>query len=144
MNARLSDCARSFLALPRWVRWWVGAVLVPINALPLAALNTPTGRVAAAASLFVVCTNIPIMLVERGMSRLMSIPHLIAWIPLVIVLLWRLQSLQAPTEVERILAIALIVTNGISLFFDAFDSYRWLRGERAVPGKPALKELLKC
>lgn len=28
----------------------------------------------------------------------------------------------------------LFVINGISLVFDAVDSWRWLRGEREVPG----------
>lgn len=82
MSGRWRDCWISFRALPQWVQWWVGAVLVPVNALPFALLDTPTGRWGACAALFVVATNIPIML-------------------------------------------------------DLIDSWRWWRGERAVPGRPS-------
>jgi hypothetical protein len=111
MNSRLSDCHRSFLALPRWVQVWVGAVLVPVNALPFFFLDTPTGRAAAAAAVFVVITNLPIMLITRGMSRLMAVPHLIAWLPLLPYLAARLAFGQALLLPEFLLALTLLVVN---------------------------------
>lgn len=76
---RWLSCWRSFVSLPLWVRIWVGLILVPVNVLPFFFLDTPTGRWAAWASVFVVLTNIPIMLIEGGMSRLMAVLHLLAW-----------------------------------------------------------------
>jgi hypothetical protein len=35
---------------------------------------------------------------------------------------------------ERAFVLLLAVVNGVSLLFDALDSWRWFRGERAVPG----------
>lgn len=140
MRERLLACGRSFPALPRWVQWWVAGVPVPVNTLPFAYLDTPTGREAAIASLVVGCTNVPIMIAERSMSRLMSVPHLIAWIPLLLLLVYRLQSPQPPIGSEWILAIALVTINGISLIFDAFDSYRWLRRKRAIFERHMTKE----
>lgn len=137
MMSRLRDCHRSFLALPLWVRLWVALVLIPVNALPFFLLGTETGRWAALASLLVVASNLPIMLIERGLSRLMSIPHLFAWIPLLAFLLLRLGAEPPLAGTELGLALVLLAVNGLSLVFDTIDSLRWLRGEREVPGLPA-------
>jgi hypothetical protein len=136
MSGRLRDCWASFRALPVWVQWWVGGLLIPVNALPFFLLDTPTGRLGAAASLVVVMSNVPVMLAERGMSRLLSIPHLIAWIPLCVALLLRAFSGDPIENWERALLFALLAVNGVSLLFDAIDSWRWLRGDREVPGRP--------
>lgn len=137
MNARLSDCHRSFLAVPRWVQVWVGAVLVPVNALPFFFLDTPTGRAAAAAAVFVVFTNLPIMLIMRGMSRLMAVPHLIAWLPLLPYLTARLAFGQSLLLPELLLALALLVVNAVSVAFDTLDTWRWICGQRDIPGQPS-------
>lgn len=138
MSGRLRDCWISFRALPAWVQWWVGGLLIPVNALPFLMLDMPTGRLGATASLVVVLSNVPIMLAERGMSRLLSIPHLIAWIPLCAVLLSLWYSDDPMSTSERALLLILLAVNGVSLVFDTIDSWRWLRGEREVPGHPHL------
>lgn len=137
MQSRLLDCHHSFHALPLWVRLWVAGILIPVNVLPFFRLDTETGRWAALAALLVVATNLPIMLIERGMSRLMSVPHLIAWIPLLVWLLLRINTEPPLAGWEQALALALIAVNGLSLVFDLIDTLRWLRGERAVPGLAA-------
>lgn len=96
-------------------------------------LDTPTGRYAGLAALFVIATNIPIMYVAEGMSKLLSVPHLIAWIPLVMYLLLSLLG-NTPMEAgEAFYAAILLVVNGVSLLFDAKDSWAWIRGDRGVP-----------
>lgn len=136
MSSRLTDCHHSFLALPGWVQVWVGAVLVPVNALPFFFLETPTARAAAAAAVFAVLTNLPIMLIERGMSRLMAIPHLIAWLPLLPYLAARLLFGPGLPLSEALLAMALLLVNAISLVFDVLDTWCWLCGQRDIPGHP--------
>jgi hypothetical protein len=136
MIARWHDCGRSFLALPRWVQLWVGVVLIPVNTAPFFFLHSPIGRAAAMASAFVVLTNVPIMLHQRGMSRLMAVPHLIAWLALLPYLAARLAFGSPLGNIEALLAITLIVVNGISLVFDTLDTWRWLCRKRDIPGQP--------
>ena len=134
---RLQRIWHSYRSLPLWVQVWVGGILVPVNAMSFLLLHTQTGQWAAWAALFVVATNAPIMWVEQGMSKLMSMPHLIAWLPLQVALLARLagQLGDAPLQpFEHPLIVALLLVNGISLAFDAIDSVRWFKGDRAVPG----------
>ena len=140
MLNRLLAIWRSYRSLPLWVQVWVGGILVPANAAAFALTNTPSGHWAAWAAAFVVATNVPIMWMEQGMSKLMSVPHLVAWIPLQVFLALRLTGAagSAPLEqAEFVLALMLLVVNGISLAFDALDSLKWWRGERHVPGHPA-------
>jgi hypothetical protein len=82
MTHRLLLIWHTYRSLPLWVQIWVAGLLVPVNALSFMLLHTPTGLWAAWAALFVVATNLPIMWVEQGMSKLMSVPHLVAWVPL--------------------------------------------------------------
>ncbi|HQR70758.1 MAG TPA: hypothetical protein PLE54_09150 [Burkholderiaceae bacterium] len=138
IRSRLGEIWHSYRSLPLWVQLWVGLVLVPVNALSLALLDHWAGRAAALAALAVVATNLPIMWLERGMSRLMAVPHLLIWGPLQGVLVLRLLERVGPlpvAAVECLFILTLLVVNGISLAFDALDTWRWLRGERAVPGR---------
>ena len=131
---RLLDAWASFRALPFWVQCWVGLCLVPVNLAPYAMLGTATGRAAALAMSAVILTNVPILLWERGMSRLLSIPHLVAWIPLCVWLIWRFSAGTPMSPGEAALAWALLIVNSVSLAFDLIDSTKWLRGDRAVAG----------
>ena len=134
---RLLAVWRSFLTLPRWVQVWVALILFPANMASLLFLDTWAGVAAAWAFAFVCLTNFPIMFSERGLGRLMAIPHLFAWIPLQVLLVMRLQGDVGglPPEVrEQTFILALLVINGISLVFDLLDTARWLRGERDIPG----------
>lgn len=140
MLDRLLTIWRSYRSLPLWVQVWVGGILVPANAAAFALTDTPSGHWAAWAAVFVVATNVPIMWVEQGMSKLMSVPHLLAWIPLQVFLALRLTGAagSAPLEqAELVLVLMLLVVNGISLALDALDSLKWWRGDRHVPGHPA-------
>lgn len=137
VSRRLSRIWHSYRSLPAWVQWWVGSILVPINALPFLFLDTWSGRAGAAAALVVVATNLPIMWVAGGMTRAMSLPHLVAWVPLEIALILRVLNLTGttpPAPAETWLALLLIAVNAISLAFDILDSLRWWRGEREIAG----------
>ena len=138
MNA-LRRSWQSFRSLPVWVQIWVGLILVPVNIAPFFLLDTWAGQAGAIAALFVIITNGPIMLAYRGMNRALSIPHLIAWIPLEIALFLRALGMAGPGQpgsAEMALIVVLLIINGISLAFDTLDSWRWLRGERETP-RPA-------
>lgn len=123
---------QSFRRLPEWVQAWV-ALLTLVNTLWIFLLNTPTGWLAGVAALFVVGTNIPIMYIAGGMTKAMSIPHLIAWVPLEIYLLGALLGSTAMGAAEAFYAAILLIVNGVSLGFDFIDSWKWLAGDRSVP-----------
>jgi len=127
---------QSFRSLPAWVQLWVGLILVPANVLPFFLLDTWTGQWAALAALFVLATNGPLMLWYQGMNRALSLPHLVAWIPLEVALILRLVAGAGPQAIatpELALIWVLLIVNGISIVFDVLDSWRWLRGERETP-----------
>lgn len=140
MKQRMLDVWHSFHALPAWVQWWVAAVLVPVNAAPFFFLETMTGQAGALASIIIVVGNVPLMLAQRGMSRLLSVPHLLAWVPLVTLLAARLLFVDDMSNTETMLAIALLAVNGVSLILDTIDAWRWLCGQRDVAGSSNLGE----
>lgn len=137
MSTRTALIWHSFRSLPGWVQVWVGCILIPANVLPFFLLDSWSGRAAALAALFVVATNVPIMWAASGMSRAMSLPHLLAWIPLEVALAMRLSGAVGALpagQAEIALAVVLLIVNGVSLVFDMLDSWRWLRVERDMPG----------
>lgn len=132
----LHESWQSFRSLPVWVQIWVGLILVPANVAPFFLLDTWSGQRAAITALFVVATNMPLMLWYAGMNRALSIPHLLAWIPLEIALVMRVTGQAGPETLaapELALAWGLLVINGISVVFDVLDTWRWVRGERETP-----------
>ncbi len=139
MMDRMADIWRSWRSLPLWVQIWVAGILVPVNVLPFFLLESTVGQAGALAALLVLVTNGPLMWVYRGMNKVLSIPHLIAWGPLVIYLLMLLSESGFRADasgMELGLAALLLAINGISLMFDVVDSAKWLAGDRATPGIP--------
>ena len=139
MMDRMADIWRSWRSLPLWVQIWVAGILVPVNVLPFFLLESAVGQAGALAALLVLVTNGPLMWVYRGMNKVLSIPHLIAWGPLVIYLLMLLSEsgFRADASMMELgLAALLLAINGISLMFDVVDSAKWLAGDRATPGIP--------
>jgi len=72
----------------RAIQVWIMLVLGPINMASLFFLNEPMGMLIAFLANIGMLLNIPVMIYDRGVSKLMSIPHLIPWTVLVIVILF--------------------------------------------------------
>ncbi len=124
----------SFRTLPTWVRLWV-AILATTNMACVAFLHTPTGVATAAAGIFILATNGPMLYRFQGFSRLMSVPHLPAWGASTVYVAMRLTGQAGASDVssaELAYGWAVVVVNGISLLFDAADTVRWVRGEREI------------
>lgn len=137
VTARSLQIWRSLRSLPAWVQIWVVGILIPVNAVPFFILDTWLGLAGSIAAAFVVGTNVPIMYWAGGMTRLMSLPHLFAWVPLQVLIPMRLMGMVGPgpaTSGEWWLGVALFAVNAVSLAFDLLDSWRWLRGAREVAG----------
>lgn len=134
--SRLHRLGASIAGLPRWVQAWL-MVLASTNMASLAHLDTPVGVWTAAAFAGVAAANMPLMLLQGGMTRLLAFPHFL-WFPLVGWLLVQLHGnapLPAGSDV-RTYATLVVIVNGISLAFDVVDSVKWLRGGREILGLP--------
>ena len=134
MTSRLRRLLASIAGLPQWVQAWL-VVLVGTNLASLAFLDTNVGLWTAAAIVVVGTLNLPMMVIQGGLTRLLSLPHFV-WFPLIVLLYGQLHgtnALPAGSPV-RIFALAVLIVNGISLLFDVLEVYRWFRGEREVLG----------
>lgn len=129
---RFLDGCRSFMRLPLWVRLWIPFALGGVNLAAFFLTHTPIGYWAAWSTAFVLLVNGPIILLQRGWGKLLALPHLVVWIPLLAFVLLRIGD-PSVTLTEFNYGVALLVVNGISVVFDIADTWRWFQGERAVP-----------
>lgn len=118
---------QSFRRLPLWVQIWVALILIPVNLIPFVLFlqGAPGWGLIAVLSVGGMALNLPIMLMERGVSRTMALPHVVLWTPLVLLLIGRLE------EGGALVALILLV-DVVSLAFDYVDAVKWWRGDRAV------------
>lgn len=129
----MSQLLQSMAGLPRWVQLWL-PLLFGTNMAALFFLDSEVGRYTAVAFAVVCVFNMPMMFIQRGMTRLLAFPHF-AWLPLLVYLggqLWGADPL--PAGALRNYATLVFVFNTISLLFDAVDAAKWLRGGREVLG----------
>lgn len=124
---------QSFFALPVWVIVWISAFLIPVNFAGFWFLDTPTGWWVAVLGAGAIILNLIPVLINGGLSKVLALPHLVLWGPLVIILGVKLAG-GGLTGAEWWLALAVFVVNGVSLFFDVYDTREWWRGNRAVTG----------
>ncbi|MEP3345628.1 MAG: hypothetical protein ABJN34_12315 [Litoreibacter sp.] len=117
----------SFRAMPMWVQIWMVVWLVPVNAASIFFIYEPYGILIAFLAIIAMLLNVPIMLIERRMSKTMSLPHLPFWTPLVLLILWMYPDLS--TTYGAYLWV-LAATNIVSLAFDFVDAYKWASGDR--------------
>ena len=125
----IKDIYLSFRALPLWVQIWVTLSLVPINCATLLFLTYPYGPLVATLAIAGMAFNLIPMIRDRGFGKSMAIPHLIFWVPLVLIL----ATLILPQPVARnytLFLLALLTVDTISLLFDIPDAWKWLRGDR--------------
>lgn len=124
---------QSFRRLPMWVQLWMAAILLPANLFSLFLLDYPSARMIALAALLALGSNMLLMYWYAGFTRLMALPHLLVWGPLEVILLMYLIAGAPALTINEVMYICLILAvNGISLLFDARDSWHWLQGERQV------------
>lgn len=132
----LIDIWKSFRRIPLWVQIWVAGILMPINFLTLCFLNEPYGLWVAILAIGGMLPNGPILAIERGLSKMMAIPHIFVWTPLCLLVAWLLYGHYSGAGVLSdsyvCYLIALLVIDVISLGFDFPDGLKWLRGDRDI------------
>lgn len=126
------DCWVSFRAMPAWVQIWVFFILVPINMASLFFVNQPGGVLVAFLANIAMMLNMPVMLYDRGFSKMMALPHLLPWTILVGILIF---ARPEATGVYDTYLYVLLGVNVISLLFDFPDAVKWIRGARAIAGR---------
>lgn len=124
----LATLWNSFSVLPLWVKLWVG-VLSAVNMASLAFLDQPSGGLIAALVFAGIGLSMIAAIYSGGLSRLIGLGHIVAWVPLVLILV-----IIPPlaTGVYSTYLTILLVINTVSLVFDINDFRLWLAGDRAV------------
>ena len=128
----IKDIWHSFRAMPLWVQIWVALLLVPINLAAIFFIDQPSGVWVAILAIGAMMLNIPVMLYDKGFSKLMAFPHLIPW---TILVLWIAFARPVGTEAYATYLWILLITNVISLGFDFPDAVKWWKGDRQ-PARP--------
>ncbi len=126
------DIWRSYRSLPLWVQIWVMGILVPVNSAAIFFIFQPSGIWIAILAIGAMLPNIPIMLYERGLSKMMALPHLLPWSILV---LWLLIAMPEGSPAYTSYLWILLVVDALSLVFDIPDALKWRKGDRAVAGR---------
>jgi len=120
----------SYRRLPLWVQLWVAVILVPVNAASLAFLTEPWGLWLAAMAVGAMLCNGALMLIERGFSRAMALPHVLIWTPMLGLVIWLPGQGIAPGF--RRYLLVLLAVDMLSLALDYVDGWKWWRGARAI------------
>lgn len=127
--------AMSLWGAPRWVFFWVMFILVPVNLASLFFLDHPIGVATLLGFLYIAMFNMPMLLMQQGVSRATSIPHVLPFaLGVMLVAVWLFSDLTTGLEAGSALyyyAWILLITNSISLILDILDSVRWVLGDRA-------------
>lgn len=134
---------RSWMALKTWVKGWL-FLLNGLFLLALVFLPRPSAWYILLGYLASGPLLLGFMLIQRGLTRLLGLAHLIPWIPLLVYLVLRLTTSSAGPRITAAEApfytsylIVLTAAVGVCLALDVLDVVRWFRGERYVLGSPA-------
>jgi len=128
----------SWIKLPVWVLVWVYLFLGPVNLAAFFFLDSNIGIATILAMAVAFGGNSFLMIANGGVSKVMAIPHLFAWIPLEIYVLWQLlftDNIAFGSPLSWF-AWALVIINGIPLAFDVYDTKEWRAGNRQLVGFP--------
>ena len=118
---------------PEWVMMWVyvlvaGAFVAPVVLLIWKA-SRKAGIITLVASLLA-GFGVQMMFDAMGYVKLLGLPHLILWVPIVVFLMAQ-QARGDMTNWPRRIIWFIIAIICISLVFDFIDVARWILGERA-------------
>lgn len=118
---------------PQWVQYWLNWLFFGAFLLPVALLFWRQSRMAGITVLASDAANAAVVLPmfhAMGYVRLLGLPHLFFWTPVVIYLFFQMRRADMPVWPRRIMLVVM-VTIGISLAFDYADVLRYILGERA-------------
>jgi hypothetical protein len=119
---------------PMWVQIWLNVLFVGAYVLPLAlfiwapsrraGIVTVLGSVLAGAGIFW-------LYAQLGYVRLLGLPHILIWTPLV-VFLWGQSKRPDMPRAPRLILYTVMAVIAVSLAFDYVDAARYILGDRAA------------
>ena len=112
-----------------WVYWWVGFMGVVLSFAVVFAFT----RVEARWTLAAMAATVPLMMFiyhQVGYQRLLGLPHILFWTPLVIWLWQRRDRWRVRQTLGGKWVLVLFIMMVISLVIDYSDVVRYLMGER--------------
>ncbi len=124
------DIWGSALRLPFPMQLWLFGLLMPVNIAALFALGQPLGPLVAVLAVGALAANGVVMVIDRGFSLAMALPHVALWVPLLGVIGYLLLGGEDLSGGYTAYLVALLVINAISLYFDIPDTRRWFAGQR--------------
>ena len=118
---------------PAWVVMWVNVLIFGAFVMPLVLLIWKASRKAGIVTFIASMLAgfaVTLMYDAMGYVKLLGLPHLILWVPIVVFLMAQQARGDMPNWPRRIIwfIIAIIC---ISLVFDFINVVRWILGERA-------------
>ncbi|WP_270729775.1 hypothetical protein [Shimia sp. Alg240-R146] len=108
-------------------------ILAPVNFSPMFFLGAhPSAIWVAWLSVAGLAFNMPILMRARGFSAALAFPHLVFWLPLVVVLILRPAMFDGVSGCYATLLLVLLVVDVASLAFDGLEAVKWAKGDRAI------------
>lgn len=123
---------------PVWVGIWLNVLFFCAFVLPLSLLIWRASRFTALATIVANAgsiVGISWLFSELGYVKLLGLPHVIFWTPLIILFVAQMKRDDMPVWPRRIMAV-IAVAMLISLAFDYADTARYLLGERVATIPP--------
>lgn len=124
----IDDVLAQPVAVQLWVIWMIAAMFVVPGWLLRYESSRREGKVMLASSI-VLAVLMLLWHPQVGYTRILALPHLLIWTPLLVYLYSRRDNLASPAHV-RWAATALVLTIVVSLAFDVTDVIRYMLGER--------------
>ena len=118
---------------PQWVVIWVYVLVAGAFVAPVVLLIWKASRKAGIITLIASLLagfGVQMMFDAMGYVKLLGLPHLILWVPIVVFLMAQ-QARGDMTNWPRRIIWFIIAIICISLVFDFIDVARWILGERA-------------
>ena len=115
---------------PSWLRVWLPLLLLGGFVAPLILLIWRQTRVIGAISFatsLIAAVSIDFMYKQMGYVKLLGLPHIILWTPLIIYLAMQLRRDDLPMWPTRIIKFMVVILS-ISLAFDFTDALRYFLG----------------
>ena len=125
----INDVLAQPVAVQLWVVWMIAALFVVPGLLLRYEPSRREGKVMLASSI-VLAVLMLLWHAQVGYTRIVALPHILIWTPLLVYLYSRRTNLASPPRVRRMTTI-LVLTIVVSLAFDCTDVIRYLLGERA-------------
>jgi hypothetical protein len=117
-------------SLPIGMLIWI-RMLAVVNIASVFWLRHIQARWILAAIVFIIAINMPMLRAGTGLIKLLGVPHVIVWVPLIIYLAVQFRSgaLDFQTRLGK-WCVAVMMTNLVSVVFDIRDGFQYWMGDR--------------